>query len=104
VPAASHLTNERLTPHPDVLRAANSETRRQLERGVFDIDAVEHANQQLVATIEESLQIAAEGRRARADATQQLAACEAELRRTLVSSKAQADAATGAPETEPPAR
>ncbi len=97
VRAASDLTNELLTANADQLRTANAETRRQLERGVFDLDAVEHANQQLVATIEDSLQIAAEGRRARADAAQQLAACEAELRRTLVSAGARADAAAGAP-------
>ena len=95
VRAASDLTNELLTANADQLRTANAETRRQLERGVFDLDAVEHANQQLVATIEESLQIAAEGRRARAEATERLAACETELRRTLVSAVAHAESAAG---------
>ncbi len=96
VRAASDLTNELLTANADQLRTANAETRRQLERGVFDLEAVEHANRQLVATIEDSLQIAAEGRRARAEASQQLAACEAELRRTLASAGTRADAAAGA--------
>ncbi len=104
VRAASDLTNELLTANADQLRTANAETRRQLERGVFDIDAVEHANRQLVATIEESLQIAAEGRRARAEATQQLAACEAELRRTLVSAGEPAERPAGAPGAEPDTR
>lgn len=104
VRAASDLTNELLTANADQLRTANAETRRQLERGVFDIDAVEHANRQLVATIEESLQIAAEGRRARAEATQQLAACEAELRRTLVSAGERAERPAGAPGAEPDTR
>ncbi|HEY8494796.1 MAG TPA: toxic anion resistance protein [Myxococcota bacterium] len=85
VRAASDLTNELLTANADQLRAASAEARRQLERGVFDVEAVRHANQQLVATIEESLEIAEQGRKARDEAARQLAACEAELRRTLAS-------------------
>jgi uncharacterized protein YaaN involved in tellurite resistance len=90
VRAATDLTNELLTANADQLRTASAETRRQLERGVFDIESVRHANQQLVATIEESLQIAAQGRQARADAARQLAECESELRRTLASATARA--------------
>lgn len=88
VRAATDLTNELLTANADQLRTASAETRRQLERGVFDVDAVRHANQQLVATIEDSLRIAAEGRQARADAARQLEECESELRRTLASATA----------------
>jgi uncharacterized protein YaaN involved in tellurite resistance len=90
VRAATDLTNELLVANADQLRTASAETRRQLERGVFDIESVRHANQQLVATIEESLQIAAQGRQARAEATRQLEECEAELRRTLASATARA--------------
>lgn len=88
VRAASDLTNELLTANADALRQASAEARREHERGVFDIEAVQHANQQLVATIEESLRIAAEGKQARAEAARRLEACEAELRRTLASATA----------------
>lgn len=90
VRAASDLTNELLTANADALRQASAEARREHERGAFDIEAVQHANQQLVATIEESLRIAAEGRQARAEAARQLEACEAELRRTLAAATAPA--------------
>jgi len=96
VRAVTDLTNDLLTANADQLRAASAETRRQLERGVFDIESVRHANQQLVATIEESLQIAAQGRQARAEAARQLEECETELRRTLASASARAQEA-GAP-------
>jgi len=96
VRAATDLTNELLTANADQLRTASAETRRQLERGVFDIEAVRHANQQLVATIEESLQIAAQGHQARAEAARQLEECESELRRTLASATARAREAGGA--------
>lgn len=85
---ATDLTNDLLEANAENLKIANAETRRQLERGVFDIESVKRANQDLIATIEESLQIADEGKRARADALIQLQECESELRKTLSSASA----------------
>lgn len=84
---ATDLTNELLTANAENLRIANAEVRRQVERGVFDIEAVKKANQQLISTIEESLQIADEGKRRRAEAEQELKVCETELRKTLAASR-----------------
>ncbi len=69
----------------DNLKQGNAEARQEIERGVFDIEAVKHANTVLIETIEESLQIADEGRRKRAEAATQLQTLEAELRKTLLS-------------------
>jgi uncharacterized protein YaaN involved in tellurite resistance len=88
VRAASDLTNELLQANAERLRTANAETRRELERGVFDVEAVRKANENLIATIEDSLRIADEGRKSRADAARQLEACEAELRRSLAAAAA----------------
>ena len=63
--AASDLTNELLQANAENLQTANAEVRRQVERGVFDIETVKEANAKLVATINESLQIADEGKRRR---------------------------------------
>jgi uncharacterized protein YaaN involved in tellurite resistance len=90
VKAASDLTNELLKNNAENLQRANAEVRRQVERGVFDIETVKEANARLVATINESLQIADEGKRKRAEAEQQLRAMEAELRKTLASASARA--------------
>ena len=90
VKAASDLTNELLKNNAENLQRANAEVRRQVERGVFDIETVKEANARLVATINESLQIADEGKRKRAEAEQQLQAMEAELRKTLASASARA--------------
>jgi uncharacterized protein YaaN involved in tellurite resistance len=59
-----------------------------MERGVFDIEAVKTANAELIATIQESLQIADEGKKRRASAEQELIRMEADLRDTLASAKA----------------
>ena len=83
VKAATDLTNELLQKNADALQAANREVRTQVERGVFDVEIVKGANDKLIATIRESLQIAEEGKRKRAAAVQQLEACEAELRHAL---------------------
>jgi uncharacterized protein YaaN involved in tellurite resistance len=90
VKAASDLTNELLQANADNLRRANAQVRKEVERGVFDVETVRNANQQLVETVNESLQIADEAKRRRAEAERQLEACEAELRRTLASASASA--------------
>lgn len=90
VKAATDLTNELLASNADNLKQANAETRKQLERGVFDIETVKKANETLIATIEESLQIADQGKKMRSKAVVQLQECETELRKALVSTQAKA--------------
>ena len=85
--AATDLTNELLQANAENLKEANAQIRKQVERGVFDIEVVKAANQALIATIEESLEIAEEGRRKRAATESELIACEAELRNALAAPK-----------------
>ena len=92
VEAASDLTNELLRENAKNLRQVNAEVRTQMERGVFDIDTVRLANEELIATIEDSLRIADEGKKKRAEAEKQLIECEARLRETLVAASARAQA------------
>ena len=95
VKAATDLTNQLLEANADNLRQANAQTRAQIERGVFDIETVKKANQTLIATIEDSLRIADEGRRHRQEATVQLEACETELRQALAATQARTRQPTG---------
>ena len=88
---ANDLTNELLTANAKNLREANKVVREEMERGVFDINAVKEANENLIATINESLQIADEGKRKRAEAEVELQKMEAELKATLASAKARND-------------
>ncbi|MEM7256806.1 MAG: toxic anion resistance protein [Pseudomonadota bacterium] len=96
VKAATDLTNELLEKNAETLRTANREVREQIERGVFDIDAVKRANENLIATIEESLQIADEGKRKRREAERTLEQLESELKDKLVSASAHQSQTTGA--------
>lgn len=88
VRAANDLTNELLTRNADTLRDANREVRQEIERGVFDIEAIRHANDQLIATIQDSLEIADAGKAKRAAAEEDLQKMEAELRESLASARA----------------
>lgn len=85
---ANDLTNELLTANAANLRESNKMIREEMERGVFDIEAIKQANADLIGTIEESLAIADEGKAKRAEAEAELKKMEGELRDTLAAAKA----------------
>ena len=89
---ANDLTNELLTSNAKNLQETNREIRTEMERGVFDIEAVKQANATLIATINESLQIADAAKARRAAAEADLVKMEADLRDTLASARARAAA------------
>jgi len=100
---ANDLTNELLTANAANLRETNKVIRQEMERGVFDINAIKQANADLIGTIEESLAIADEGKAKRKSAEAELQKMETDLRDTLAAAKARksapsaaVDAATGA--------
>ncbi len=88
---ANDLTNELLTANAANLRTSNKAIREEMERGVFDIEAVKKANADLIGTIEDSLKIADEGKAKRAAAEEDLKKMEADLRDALASAKARKD-------------
>lgn len=88
---ANDLTNDLLTANARNLREANAAVREEMERGVFDIEAVKTANAELIATIEDSLRIADEGKARRRAAEEDLEKMEAELKATLASASARGD-------------
>jgi uncharacterized protein YaaN involved in tellurite resistance len=87
---ANDLTNELLTANAQNLRQANRTIREEMERGVFDIEAVKDANANLIATINESLEIADEGKRKRAEAEAEMKKMETDLKDTLAAAKSKA--------------
>jgi len=93
VKEATDLTNELLRKNADTLRTSNAEIRTQVERGIVDIEAVKHAHAQLIATIEESLVIADEGKKKRAEAEKELTGLESSLKQTLAQASARAQGA-----------
>ena len=90
---ATDLTNELLTANAETLRTSTQTIRAQVERGIVDIAALKQANDALIATIDDAVRIAAEGKRHRVEAEKQLAACEAELKQAIVAARSRTAAA-----------
>ncbi|MEI6801038.1 MAG: toxic anion resistance protein [Pseudomonadota bacterium] len=95
VRGANDLTNALLTQNAKTLGEANTAVRTEIERGVFDIEAVKTANDILVATIQDSLAIADAGKAKRAEAAQELGKMETALKEALSAAKASARPAAG---------
>ena len=89
---ANDLTNELLTANAANLRETNKIVRQEMERGVFDIEAIKKANADLIGTIEESLEIADEGKAKRKAAEEELQKMETDLRDTLAAAKGRKNA------------
>jgi len=91
---AADLTNELLEKNAEGLRDANREVRTQMERGIFDIESIKIANDTLIATLNDSLEIAEEGKQARVKALVELEKTEHELKTALLATKAKMEAST----------
>ncbi len=91
VKEAANLTNELLEKNAEGLREANREVREQMERGIFDISSIKKANETLIATLNDSLKITEEGKKARAEALVELKNTEKALKEALLSVKAKAE-------------
>ena len=87
---AADLTNELLEKNAEGLREANAEVRKQMERGIFDIESIKKANATFIATLDDSLRIAEEGKAARSEALVELQKTEHELKDALLAVKARA--------------
>jgi len=89
---AADLTNELLERNAEGLRDTNRDIRTQMERGVFDIESIKIANDTLIATLNDSLEIADAGKEARAKALVELQRTEKELKDALLATKAKVEA------------
>ncbi len=89
---ATDLTNDLLEKNAEGLREANAEVRRQMERGIFDIESIKKANQTLIETLNDSLKITEEGKAARRKAVHELEETEARLKEALLAIHARKEA------------
>ena len=78
------MTNELLRKNADALKMTSVETAKETERGIVDMETLQHTNQTLISTLDEVMQIQQEGRRRRADAESELRKMENELKEKLL--------------------
>lgn len=82
--AVSDTTNKLLTANADMLKQSSLEAARENERGVIDIETLQHTQQSLMETLEETFSIQEEGRAKRKAAEETMLALENEMRDKLL--------------------
>ena len=82
--AVTEMTNELLRKNADKLKTGTIATAKESERGVVDIETLQHTNQTLISTLDEVLAIQNEGREKRRAAEAELGRIEGELRQKLL--------------------
>ena len=81
----TELTNQMLRKNAETLKMATIETARESERGIVDIETLRATNESLISTLDEVMQIQAEGRQKRAEAEVELRKLEDDLKHKLLS-------------------
>jgi len=84
--AVTDATNELLRRNSEMLKESTVEIARETERGIVDIETIKKANQDIVSTIEQVLQIQRDGREKRKVVEQELIQSENELKQKMLAS------------------
>lgn len=82
--AVSDFSNDLLVGNAELLKQANSAARTEIERGVFDVEAVKKANDLIIETIAETASIARERNKQRAEVTLLMSECNNQLKKALI--------------------
>ena len=78
--AVTEATNEMLKKNAESLHQSTVDTAKASERGIVDIETLQHTNQELISALDEIIQIQEDGKVARAEAEKELARIEQELK------------------------
>ena len=81
---ATDFTNELLRKNAETLRMGTVEVARESERGIVDMETLLYTNEQLISTLDEVLQVQAEGKQKRRAAEVELVRIEGELKKKLL--------------------
>ena len=82
--AVTDATNELLKKNAATLKQGTIEIAKESERGIVDIETLQHTNKQLTETLAELNKIRADGKAKRAAAEQELGRIEGELRQKML--------------------
>ncbi len=85
--AVSEMTNELLKRNADKLKQGSVEIAKEAERSIIDIETLQYTNEQLIATLDEVMQIQRDGALKRKEAEAELHRIEGELKAKLMELK-----------------
>lgn len=89
--AVTNMTNELLKKNAETLHQATLETARESERGIVDIETLQHTSEQLISTLDEVLEIQRDGHEKREQAEMELRRIENQLTDKLLQINQQRD-------------
>jgi len=81
--SVTDTTNELLTKNSEMLKLGSIEVAKESERGIVELETLQKVNNDLISTIDETLQIQREGKAKRAAAEQELIKMEDDLKTRL---------------------
>lgn len=82
--AVNKTTNELLRKNADMLQSSTTQIAEETERGIVDIETLQHTNETLIQTLDDVLRIQQEGRQKRAEAEVEIRRLEDELKSKLL--------------------
>ena len=82
--AVTEMTNDLLKKNADMLKSGTVATARAAERGIVDMETLQHTNQQLISTLDEVMAIQKDGAAKRKAAEAELGRIESELKKKLL--------------------
>ena len=87
-------TNAMLKKNAEMLHTTTIETAKSAERGIVDIETLQHTNNELIKTLDELIVVQTEGREKRAAAEEELTRIEAELKEKMLAASSVAGGQT----------
>ncbi len=82
--SVTDMTNELLKKNADALKMGTIETAKEAQRGIVDLETLQHTNKSLIETLDELNKIQSEGKAKRASAEVELGKIENELKHKLL--------------------
>lgn len=82
--AVTDATNDLLRKNADMLQSSTTQITEETERGIVDIETLQHTNETLIQTFDDVLRIQQEGRQKRAQAEVEIRRLEDELKGKLL--------------------
>lgn len=82
--AVTDMTNELLRKNADILQQSTVQIAQESERGIVDIETLQHTNESLIKTFDEVMQIQQDGRQKRQEAETEIRRLEGELKQKLL--------------------
>ena len=82
--SVTDTANELLVKNAELLRTGSADVARETERGIVDVESLQKVNDELIATLEETIRIQEEGHARRLQAEGELLRLQSDLRQKLV--------------------